>query len=91
MRAQLRDLMEKHEQEMGRAREKHDSDVQAAREKHETELQEKDQALHRLQRQLDQLSAFGPSDLGQAVGVDAVIKLKLEQLEGSARSSSSRL
>uniref|UniRef100_A0A6J0SU15 Uncharacterized protein isoform X1 n=1 Tax=Pogona vitticeps TaxID=103695 RepID=A0A6J0SU15_9SAUR len=84
MRAQLRDMMEKHEKEMKEVKEKYNVDIQAIQEKHETELQEKDQALHQLQKHLDKLSSI-PSNLEQAVDMDAVIKLKLEQLEAQVK------
>ncbi|KAH0620804.1 hypothetical protein JD844_021585 [Phrynosoma platyrhinos] len=85
MRAQLRDLMKKHENEMKEVRESHNAEIQELQEKHETELQEKDQILLQLQKQLDKLSSSGQNNLEQAVDIDAVIKLKLEQLEAQAR------
>nr|XP_056707621.1 golgin subfamily B member 1-like [Euleptes europaea] len=88
MRAQLRDMMEKHEGEMKKIKEKHNSDLQAIREKHETELQEKDQALLQLQKQAAKLSTHGQSNLEQSIYSDSVIKQKLEQLEAEARLKS---
>ncbi|XP_062973461.1 golgin subfamily B member 1-like isoform X2 [Elgaria multicarinata webbii] len=85
MRAQLRDMMEKHENEMKKVREQHNANMQEIQEKHETELQEKDQTLLQLQKQLDKLSFSGQSNLDQAVDIDAVIKQKLEQLEAQAK------
>ncbi|XP_066492491.1 golgin subfamily B member 1 isoform X2 [Tiliqua scincoides] len=85
MRAQLRDMMEKHEKEMKRVKEKHNADIQAIQEKHETELQEKDQTLIQLQEQVTKLSGIGQSNLEQAVDMDAVIKQKWEQLEAQAK------
>ncbi|KAJ7344600.1 hypothetical protein JRQ81_000550 [Phrynocephalus forsythii] len=85
MRAQLRDMMEKHEKEMQEIKEKYNVDIQAIQEKHETELQEKDQALHQLQKQLDKLHSIEPNNLEQALDIDTVIKLKLEQLEAQVK------
>lgn len=82
MRAQLRDMMEKHETEMKKVREKHNADMQEIQEKHETELQEKDQVLLQLRNQMAELSTYGRSNLEQSVATDAVIKQKMEQLEG---------
>uniref|UniRef100_A0A803SNJ3 Golgin subfamily B member 1-like n=1 Tax=Anolis carolinensis TaxID=28377 RepID=A0A803SNJ3_ANOCA len=85
MRAQLRDMMEKHENEMKEVKKSHNVEIQVLLEKHETELQEKDQIQLQLQKQLDKLSSGGQNDLEQAVDIDAVIKLKLEQLEAQAK------
>ncbi|KAK9409909.1 golgin subfamily B member 1-like [Crotalus adamanteus] len=81
MRAQLRDMMEKHENEMRKAREKYNSDLQEIQETHETELQEKDQTLLQLQKKIDELISRHESNLEQGVDLDAVIKQKLEHLE----------
>ncbi|KAJ6667112.1 hypothetical protein lerEdw1_017090 [Lerista edwardsae] len=85
MRAQLRDMMVKHENEMKRVKEKHNADIQAIQEKHETELQEKDQTLIQLQKQVAKLSTGEQSNLDQALDMDATIKQKLEQLEAQAK------
>ncbi|XP_067318814.1 golgin subfamily B member 1-like isoform X3 [Anolis sagrei] len=85
MRAQLRDMMEKHENEMKEVRESHNAEIQVLQEKHETEMQEKHQIQLQLQKQLDKLSSGGQNDLAQSVDIDAVIKLKLEQLEAQAK------
>ncbi|XP_042319928.1 golgin subfamily B member 1-like isoform X3 [Sceloporus undulatus] len=85
MRAQLRDMMKKHENEMKEVRESRNAEIQELQEKHETELQEKDQILFQLQKQLDKLSSSGQNNLEQAVDIDAVMKLKLEQLEAQAK------
>ncbi|XP_013910835.1 PREDICTED: golgin subfamily B member 1-like isoform X2 [Thamnophis sirtalis] len=81
MRAQLRDMMEKHENEMRKAREKYNADHQEIQETHETELQEKDQTLLQLQKKIDELISGNESNLEQAVDLDAIIKQKLEHLE----------
>ncbi|XP_039212757.1 golgin subfamily B member 1-like isoform X2 [Crotalus tigris] len=81
MRAQLRDMMEKHENEMRKAREKYNADLQEIQETHETELQEKDQTLLQLQKKIDELISRHESNLEQGVDLDAVIKQKLEHLE----------
>ncbi|XP_054825935.1 golgin subfamily B member 1-like [Eublepharis macularius] len=88
MRAQLKDMMEKHEVEMKKVKEKHNADLQAIQEKHETELQEKDQALLQLQKQAAKLSTNGQSNLEQTSDTDSLIKQKLEQLEAEARLKS---
>lgn len=83
MRAQLRDMMEKHENEMRKAREKYNADHQEIQEMHETELQEKDQTLFQLQKKINELISRQESNLEQGVDLDAVIKQKLEHLEGN--------
>ncbi|XP_048339194.1 golgin subfamily B member 1-like [Sphaerodactylus townsendi] len=88
MRAQLKDMMEKHEVEMKKVKEKHNADLQAIREKHETELQEKDQALLQLQKQAARLSTSGQSNLEQTIDSDSIMKQKLEQLEAEVRLKS---
>uniref|UniRef100_A0A8D0BF98 Golgin subfamily B member 1-like n=1 Tax=Salvator merianae TaxID=96440 RepID=A0A8D0BF98_SALMN len=85
MRAQLRDMVEKHEIEMKKIKEKHNADMHEIQEKHETELLEKNQTLLQLQKQLDKLSSKASSDLEQAFDIDAVIKQKLEQLEAQVK------
>ncbi|XP_077178232.1 uncharacterized protein LOC143830140 isoform X2 [Paroedura picta] len=88
MRAQLKDMMEKHEIEMKKVKEKHKADLQAIQEKHETELQEKDQALLQHQKQAAKLSTDGQSNLEETVDIDSVIKKKMDQLEDEARLKS---
>ncbi|XP_070617438.1 golgin subfamily B member 1-like isoform X2 [Erythrolamprus reginae] len=81
MRAQLRDMMEKHENEMRKAREKYNADHQEIQETHETELQEKAQTLLQLQKKIDELISRQESNLEQAIDLDAFVKQKLEHLE----------
>ncbi|KAM9147096.1 uncharacterized protein ACDP82_005024 isoform 1-T1 [Pangshura tecta] len=81
MRAQLRDMLEKHELEMMKVQEKHNAEMHEIQEKHETELQEKDQALLQLQKQVAELRNNGESNSEQSIDVDTVTKQKLEQLE----------
>nr|XP_032636890.1 golgin subfamily B member 1-like isoform X6 [Chelonoidis abingdonii] len=85
MRAQLRDMMEKHELEMTKVQEKHNAEMHEIQEKHETELQEKDQALLQLQKQVAELRNSGESNSKQSIDVDTVTKQKMEQLEAQMK------
>ncbi|KAM4779598.1 uncharacterized protein ACIQIH_009161 isoform 8-T25 [Cyanocitta cristata] len=81
MRAQLRDMMEKHELEMTKVKEKYDAELQEIQEKHETELQEKDQALVQLQKQVAELSGGGQSNSKEVKDLESIAKEKMEDLE----------
>ncbi|XP_063145669.1 golgin subfamily B member 1-like [Candoia aspera] len=85
MRAQLRDMMEKHDNEMRKAGEKYNADLQEIQETHETELQGKDRTLLQLQKAFDELISRHESNLEQAVDMDAIIKQKLEHLEAQVK------
>ncbi|XP_063253580.1 golgin subfamily B member 1-like isoform X2 [Prinia subflava] len=81
MRAQLKDMMEKHELEMTKVKAKHNAELHEIQEKHETELQEKDQALLQLQKQVAELSAGGQSESKEIKDLESVTKEKMEDLE----------
>ncbi|XP_027756281.1 golgin subfamily B member 1-like isoform X2 [Empidonax traillii] len=81
MRAQLKDMMEKHELEMTKVKEKYNAELHEIQEKHETELQEKDQALFQLQKQVAELSGSGQSNSKEATGLESITKEKMEDLE----------
>ncbi|XP_017588516.1 PREDICTED: golgin subfamily A member 4-like isoform X2 [Corvus brachyrhynchos] len=81
MRAQLRDMMEKHELEMTKVKEKYDAELHEIQEKHETELQEKDQALVQLQKQVAELSGGGQSNSKEVKDLESIAKEKMEDLE----------
>ncbi|XP_051478489.1 golgin subfamily B member 1-like isoform X2 [Apus apus] len=81
MRAQLRDMMEKHELEMTKAKEKYNAELHEIQEKHETELQEKDQALFQLKKQVAELSGRGQSNSKEVTDVESITKEKMEDLE----------
>ncbi|KAM7035285.1 uncharacterized protein M8220_011270 isoform 1-T1 [Acridotheres tristis] len=81
MRAQLKDMMEKHELEMTKVKAKHNAELHEIQEKHETELQEKDQALVQLQKQVAELSGGGQSNSKEVKDLESVTKEKMEDLE----------
>ncbi|XP_075569447.1 uncharacterized protein LOC104031827 isoform X2 [Pelecanus crispus] len=81
MRAQLRDMMEKHELEMTKVKEKYNAELHEIQEKHETELQEKDQALFQLKKQVAELSSSGRTNSEEVRDLEAVTKEKMEDLE----------
>ncbi|XP_027562310.1 golgin subfamily B member 1-like isoform X4 [Neopelma chrysocephalum] len=81
MRAQLKDMMEKHELEMTKVKEKYNAELHEIQEKHETELQEKDQALFQLQKQVAELSGSGQSKSKEAKDLESITKEKMEDLE----------
>ncbi|XP_028939604.1 golgin subfamily B member 1-like [Antrostomus carolinensis] len=81
MRAQLRDMMEKHELEMTKVREKYNAELHEIQEKHETELQEKDQALFQLKKQVAELSGSGQTNSKEAPDLESITKEKMEDLE----------
>lgn len=83
MRAQLRDMVEKHELEMTKVKEKYDAELHEIQEKHETELQEKDQALVQLKKQVAELSSSGQTDSTGVKELESVTKERMEDLEGS--------
>ncbi|XP_050191148.1 golgin subfamily B member 1-like isoform X2 [Myiozetetes cayanensis] len=81
MRAQLKDMMEKHELEMTKVKEKYNAELHEIQEKHETELQEKDQALFQLQKQVAELSGSRQSNSKEAKDLESITKEKMEDLE----------
>ncbi|XP_054132336.1 golgin subfamily B member 1-like isoform X3 [Melozone crissalis] len=81
MRAQLKDMMEKHELEMTKVKAKYNAELHEIQEKHETELQEKDQALVQLQKQVAELSAGGQSNSKEVKDLESITKEKMEELE----------
>ncbi|XP_071415396.1 golgin subfamily B member 1-like isoform X2 [Pithys albifrons albifrons] len=81
MRAQLKDIMEKHELEMTKVKERHSAELHEIQEKHETELQEKDQALVQLQKQVAELSGSAQRNTQQVQDLESVTKEKVEDLE----------
>ncbi|KAF2979348.1 hypothetical protein EK904_012515 [Melospiza melodia maxima] len=81
MRAQLKDMMEKHELEMTKVKAKYNAELHEIQEKHETELQEKDQALVQLQKQVAELSAGGLSNSKEVKDMKSITKEKMEELE----------
>ncbi|XP_055669412.1 golgin subfamily B member 1 isoform X1 [Falco peregrinus] len=81
MRAQLRDMMEKHELEMTKVKEKFNAELHEIQEKHETELQEKDQALFQLKKQVAELSGSGQTNSKEVGDWESITKEKMEDLE----------
>ncbi|KAM6256308.1 uncharacterized protein M6G45_008406 isoform 8-T9 [Spheniscus humboldti] len=81
MRAQLRDMMEKHELEMTKVREKYNAELHEIQEKHETELQEKDQALFQLKKQVAELSGSGQTNSKEVRDPESITKEKMKDLE----------
>ncbi|XP_009884595.1 PREDICTED: golgin subfamily B member 1-like [Charadrius vociferus] len=81
MRAQLRDMMEKHELEMTKVKEKYNAELHEIQEKHETELQEKDQALFQLKKQVAELSGSGQTNSKEVGDLESITKEKMENLE----------
>ncbi|XP_009332823.1 PREDICTED: golgin subfamily B member 1-like isoform X2 [Pygoscelis adeliae] len=81
MRAQLRDMMEKHELEMTKVREKYNAELHEIQEKHETELQEKDQALFQLKKQVAELSGSGQTNSKEVRDLESITKEKMKDLE----------
>ncbi|XP_010011640.1 PREDICTED: golgin subfamily B member 1-like [Nestor notabilis] len=81
MRAQLRDMMEKHELEMTKVKEKYNAELHEIQEKHETELQEKDQALFQLKKQVEELSGSGQTKSKEDGDLESITKEKMEDLE----------
>lgn len=81
MRAQLKDMMEKHELEMTKVKEKYNAELHEIKEKHEAELQEKDQALFQLEKQVAELNGSEHRS-PKEVTLEPVTKEKLEGLEG---------
>ncbi|XP_075358085.1 uncharacterized protein LOC142410078 isoform X3 [Mycteria americana] len=81
MRAQLRDMMEKHELEMTKVKEKYNAELHEIQEKHETELQEKDQALFQLKKQVAELSASRQTNSKEVGDLESITKDKMEDLE----------
>ncbi|XP_054057456.1 golgin subfamily B member 1-like isoform X2 [Rissa tridactyla] len=85
MRAQLRDMMEKHELEMTKVKEKYNAELHEIQEKHETELQEKDQALFQLKKQVAELSRSGQIHSKEVRDLESITKEKMEDLEAQVK------
>ncbi|XP_069077970.1 golgin subfamily B member 1-like isoform X1 [Pleurodeles waltl] len=88
MRAQLRDMMDKHQTELKLVNVKHKAEVQEIEEKHETEIQEKDQILLQLQKQIEELNSSGQSSSEKAVLINDSDKGKIERLEAQVKLKS---
>ncbi|XP_010143984.1 PREDICTED: golgin subfamily B member 1-like [Buceros rhinoceros silvestris] len=85
MRAQLRDMMEKHELEMTKVKEKYNAELHEIQEKHETELQEKDQALFQLKKLVAELSGSGQMKSKEVGDLESITKEKMEDLEAQVK------
>ncbi|XP_066439619.1 golgin subfamily B member 1-like isoform X1 [Eleutherodactylus coqui] len=90
MRAQLKDMMEKHETAMQALNLRHSTDLQGIKEKHEGEMQEKCQTIQQLQNQLQGLASPGDVSDGAATTTDSAVsrlqdevKLKTEEASKS--------
>ncbi|XP_078405603.1 uncharacterized protein LOC144684984 isoform X2 [Cetorhinus maximus] len=83
MRAQVRDLMERYEADLKNMKEKHNIQLHAIEEKHEAELTEKEQRQLKLQKQLQDLQAYGDVSvaLETTATVDNATKQKIKELE----------
>lgn len=82
LRAQIKDMMEKHMLEMTKVREKYNAELHEIQEKHETELQEKDQALFQLKKQVAELTSSGQTNSKDVADLESTSKEKMEELEG---------
>ncbi|XP_078077089.1 uncharacterized protein LOC144498965 isoform X2 [Mustelus asterias] len=86
MRAQVRDLMERHEADLKNMKEKHNIQLQAIEEKHEAELTEKEQRQLKLQKQLQDLQARdGSVALETTATVDNSTEQRIKELEGQLK------
>ncbi|XP_061318060.1 golgin subfamily B member 1-like isoform X1 [Pezoporus flaviventris] len=85
MRAQLKDMMEKHELEMTKVKEKYNAELHEIQEKHETELQEKDQALFQLKKQVEELSGSGQTKSKEVGDLESITKEKMKDLEAQVK------
>ncbi|XP_072195513.1 uncharacterized protein [Excalfactoria chinensis] len=81
LRAQIKDMMEKHMLEMTKVREKYDAELHEIQEKHETELQEKDQALFQLKKQVAELTGSRQTNSKDVADLESTSKEKMEELE----------
>ncbi|XP_015719024.1 golgin subfamily B member 1-like isoform X3 [Coturnix japonica] len=81
LRAQIKDMMEKHMLEMTKVREKYDAELHEIQEKHETELQEKDQALFQLKKQVAELTGSRQTNSKDVADMESTSKEKMEELE----------
>ncbi|XP_065539540.1 golgin subfamily B member 1-like [Lathamus discolor] len=85
MRAQLKDMMEKHELEMTKVKEKYNAELHEIQEKHESELQEKDQALFQLKKQVEELSGSGQTKSKEVGDLESITKEKMKDLEAQVK------
>ncbi|XP_061199477.1 golgin subfamily B member 1-like isoform X3 [Neopsephotus bourkii] len=85
MRAQLKDMMEKHELEMSKVKEKYNAELHEIQEKHETELQEKDQALFQLKKQVEELSGSGQTKSKEIGDLESITQEKMKDLEAQVK------